>query len=341
MKRSLKQISLILLLATLSACTAAPKKDLALERVRDDLNSLKSTPELAGYAPLALGEAERALRMAEQATGNEYYRSHLVYMADHRIQIAKAMAEREQNKQALDEMEDQHSGMLIKASQLEAAQARQEAERARLLVATTAEEAQRAREEKERALKKEAESARAAELATEEAQQARRAELATEEAQQARRLAESRASEAEFARREAELASEQISSLTRQLENLQLRKTESGVVVTLGDVLFASGQTSLVEGALSSLEEVVDLLQTEPDKKIRVEGHTDSSGDPEENVQLSKLRADAVRQALIDLGVAEDRITSEGMGEDFPIASNEDQEGRARNRRVDVILLDN
>lgn len=328
MKRSPKQISLILLLATLSACTAAPKKDLALERVRDDLNSLKSTPELAGYAPLALGEAERALRMAEQATGNEYYRSHLVYMADQRIQIAKAMAEREQNEQVLDDMKDQHSAMMIKASQLEAAQARQEAERARLLVATTAEEAQRAREEKERALQKEAESARAA-------------ELATEEAQQARRLAESRASEAEFARREAELASEQISSLTRQLENLQLRQTESGVVVTLGDVLFASGQTSLVEGALSSLEEVVDLLQTEPDKKIRVEGHTDSSGDPEENVQLSKLRAEAVRQALIDLGVAEDRITSEGMGEDFPIASNEDQEGRARNRRVDVILLDN
>jgi len=328
MKRSPKQISLILLLAALSACTAAPKKDLALERVRDDLNSLKSTPELAGHAPLALGEAERALRMAEQATGNEYYRSHLVYMADHRIQIAKAMAEREQNKQTLDDMEDQYSAMMIKASQLEAAQARQEAERARLLVATTAEEAQRAREEKERALQKEAESARVA-------------ELATEEAQQARRLAESRASEAEFARREAELASEQISSLTRQLENLQLRQTESGVVVTLGDVLFASGQTSLVEGAVSSLEEVVDLLQTEPDKKIRVEGHTDSSGDPEENVQLSKLRADAVRQALIDLGVAEDRITSEGMGEDFPIASNEDQEGRARNRRVDVILLDN
>lgn len=328
MKRSLKQISLILLLSTLAACTAAPKKDLALERVRDDLNSLKSAPELAGHAPLALGEAERALRMAEQATGNEYYRSHLVYMADHRIQIARAMAEREQNKQILDEMEDQHSAMLIKASQLEAAQARQEAERARLLVATTAEEAQRAKEEKERALQKEAESARVA-------------ELATEEAQQARRLAESRASEAEFARREAELASEQISSLTRQLENLQLRQTESGVVVTLGDVLFASGQTSLVEGAISSLEEVVDLLQTEPDKKIRVEGHTDSSGDPEENIQLSKLRADAVRQALIDLGVAEDRITSEGMGEDFPIASNEDQEGRARNRRVDVILLDN
>jgi len=296
--------------------------------VRDDLDSLKSTPELAGYAPSALGDAERALRLAEQATGNEYYRSHLVYMADHRIQIAKAMAEREQNEQALDKLESQHSGMLIKASQLETEQARQEAERARLLVATTTEDAQRAQQEKERALAKEAESTRAA-------------ELATEEAQQARRLADSRASEAEFARREAELASEQISSLERQLENLQLRQTESGVVVTLGDVLFASGQISLVEGALSSLEEVVDLLQTEPEKKIRVEGHTDSSGDAEENIELSKLRADAVRLALVELGVAAERITSEGMGEDFPIASNEDEAGRARNRRVDVILLDN
>lgn len=328
MNWSLKQISLVLFLSILTACAASPKKDLALERVRDDLQSLKATPELAGHAPLALGEAERALRMAEQANGNKYYRTHLVYMADHRIQIAKAMAERAQNQQALGELKDRHSAMLIKASQLETQQAREEAERARLLVATTAEEAQRAQEEKAQALQKEAESARAA-------------ELATEEAQQARRLAEARASEAEFARREAELASKQISSLERQLENLQLRQTESGVVVTLGDVLFASGQTSLVEGALSSLEEVVDLLQTEPDKKIRVEGHTDSSGEAEENRELSKLRADAVRQALIDLGVAEERITSAGMGEDFPIASNEDDTGRARNRRVDVILLDN
>lgn len=328
MRQSLQRISLILLLATLGACVQAPKKDLALERVRDDLSTLKSNQELAGYAPSALGEAERALRMAEQAQGNEHYRVHLIYMAEKRIEIAKAMAEREQNEKARDELESYHSAMLIKASQLEAAQARAEAERARLLVATTTEEAERARAEKEQALQKEAESARAA-------------VMAEEEAQQAHRLADSRASEAEFARREAELASMQVTSLTRQLENLQLRQTESGVVVTLGDVLFASGQTSLVEGAHSSLEEVVDLLQTEPEKKIRVEGHTDSSGEAEANIELSQLRADAVRLALIELGVAEDRITSAGMGEDFPIASNEDEEGQARNRRVDVILLDN
>lgn len=328
MKLLRNRITLVMLMVVLSACTATPKKDLALERVRDELNNLKSNTELAGYAPLALGEAERALRNAELATGDDLYRSYLVYMADRRIQIARTMAEREQHEQILDELESNRSAMLIKASQLEADQARMEAERARLLVATTSEDAQRAREEKEAALRKEAEAARAA-------------ELSAEEAEQARRLAESRASEAEFARREADLASQQINSLTRQLENLQLRQTESGVVVTLGDVLFASGEAQLVEGGRSSLEEVVDLLQTEPDKKIRVEGHTDSLGDAAANLLLSEQRAQSVLEALVSLGVDSERITATGMGEDFPIASNDDEEGRARNRRVDVILLDN
>ncbi|MDH4019888.1 MAG: OmpA family protein [Xanthomonadales bacterium] len=328
MNRMMTKITLVLILVMLSACTTAPKKDLALDRVRGELDDLKAHPELAGYAPLAVGEAERALRQAELASGDDLYRSYLVYMADRRIQIARTMAEREQYEQVLDKLEKENSSMLIRASQLEADQARMDAEQARLLVATTTEDAQRATEEKEQALRKEAEAARAA-------------ELSAEEAEQARRLAETRASEAEYARLEADLASQQITSLTRQLENLQLRETESGVVVTLGDVLFASGQTTLVEGGRSSLEEVVDLLQTEPDKKIRVEGHTDSLGDAEANLLLSELRAQAVLEALVSLGVASERISSLGMGEDFPIASNEDEDGRARNRRVDVILLDN
>lgn len=328
MNRTLIRIALVTTLVLLSSCTSTPKKDLALDRVRGELNDLKSNTELAGYAPMAVGEAERALRKAEMASGDDLYRSYLVYMADRRIQIARTMAEREQLEQVLDELEKQRSEMLIKASQLEADQARMDAEQARLLVATTEEDAQRAREEKEQAERKEAESLRAA-------------QLSAEEADQARRLAESRASEAEYARLEADLASQQITSLTRQLENLQLRETESGVVVTLGDVLFASGEVTLVEGGRASLEEVVDLLQTEPDKKIRVEGHTDSSGDAAANLILSEQRAQAVLEALVSLGVDSERISALGMGEDFPIASNDDEDGRARNRRVDVILLDN
>jgi len=328
MNHALTKIIMLLMLVLISACVSAPKKDLALDRVRGELDNLKSNTELAGYAPLALGEAERALRKAELATGDDLYRSYLVYMADRRIQIARAMAEREQHERILDELKKQNSDMLIKASQLEADLARLDAEQARLLVATTVEDAERAREEKELAQQNEAESARAA-------------QLSAEEADQARRLAESRASEADLARLEAELASQQVTSLTRQLENLQLRETESGVVVTLGDVLFASGQAQLVEGGRSSLEEVVDLLQTEPNKKIRVEGHTDSLGEADANLLLSEQRAQAVLDALVSLGVASERISALGMGEDFPIASNEDEDGRARNRRVDVILLDN
>jgi outer membrane protein OmpA-like peptidoglycan-associated protein len=328
MNRAWIKACLAVMVLALAACTATPKKDLALDRVRGDLEDLKNNTELAGYAPLALGEAERALRKAELATGDDLYRSYLVYMADRRIQIARTMAEREQHQQILDELQKQNSEMLIKASKLEADQARRDAERARLLVATTTEEAERAEAEKQAALQKQAESARAA-------------QLSAEEADQARRLAETRASEAKYARLEAELASQQIDTLQRQLENLQLRQTESGVVVTLGDVLFATGQAQLVEGARSSLEEVVDLLQTEPDKKIRVEGHTDSRGDAEANLKLSEQRAQAVVDALVSMGVDKERISAMGMGEDFPIDSNETEEGRARNRRVDVILLDN
>lgn len=321
------QFGLVGLLAlVLASCTTAPKKDLALEQVRSQLEELKADPELAGHAPLALGEAERALRQAEAATGDTQ-RIHLIYMADRRIQIARAIAQHEQLEQQLDRLGMERNELLVRASQLEAEQARLEAERARMMSQATAEDAQRAREEAMQAQHREAESERTA-------------REAIQEAEQAKALAASSATAAQLARREADLALEQADTLRRQLENLQLRQTESGVVVTLGDVLFESGQTELREEAMASLVEVVDLLQSEPDKNIRIEGHTDSVGEAETNLEISQKRADAVLNALVSLGVDAQRVTTQGMGEDFPIASNETDEGRAQNRRVDVILLD-
>lgn len=322
--------AVFLLLASallLGACTSQPKKDLALEQIRAQLERLKADEGLQGYAPLALGEAERALRQAEASQGDETQRLHLVYMADRRIQIARTVAQREQLETEYDRLEAERSNLLVWASQLEAEQARMEAEQARMMSQATAEDAERARGEAEEARQRERESQR-------------NAARAQEEAQQARAMAQSSATAAELAQREAELASEQAESLRRQLENLQLRQTESGVVVTLGDVLFESGETNLVDEAFSSIEEVVDLLQSEPDKLIRIEGHTDSTGGTETNLRLSQQRADAVLSALVNLGVDASRVTSVGMGEDFPIASNDTEEGRSRNRRVDVILLD-
>ncbi|MBT8041421.1 MAG: OmpA family protein [Gammaproteobacteria bacterium] len=325
--RTLSGIGILITFAMLSACTTAPKKDLALEQVRTQLEELQSNEDLINYAPLALGEAERALRRAEAWTGKADYRIHLIYMADRRIQIARAVAQHEQMEDEYIRLSEERNQLLVRASQLEADRARFEAEQARLISEAQAEDARRAREEAEIAARREAESQRTA-------------QQAQEEAAQARALAASSVTEAELARREAELATEAADTLRRQLENLQLRQTESGVVVTLGDVLFQTGETQLREEALASLVEVVDLLQSEPDKQIRIEGHTDSTGNSDANLRISQQRAEAVLDALVSLGVEAPRVTAKGMGQDFPIATNETQEGRAQNRRVDVILLD-
>ena len=317
----------LLMVVMLGACGSAPKQDLALQQVRGQLDDLKDNQELQGYAPLALAEAERSLRQAEAATGNDTQRIHLIYMADRRIQVARATAQTAQLDAEYQKLGDERNEMLLKASKAEAERARAEAEQARMISQATAEDAERAREEALQAQQREAESAR-------------EAEQAQEEAQQAKALAASSVTEAQLARREADLAMEQADTLRRQLENLQLRQTESGVVVTLGDVLFESGQTQLLEEAMASLVEVVDLLQSEPGKNIRIEGHTDSTGDADTNLKISEQRANSVFEALVSLGVDRNRFTVAGMGEDFPIASNETEEGRRQNRRVDVILLD-
>ena len=311
----------------LAACATSPKKDLALEQVKAQLQELQSDEELAGYAPLAMGEAKRALRQAEGASGDKTQRIHLIYMADRRVQIARAAAQYEQMADEFDRLEDERNAMLVRGSKLEAERARLDAEQARMMSAARAEDADRAREEAEQAYSREEESARVA-------------NQAREEADAAKALAVSSATAAELSRREADLATEQADSLRRQLENLQLRQTESGVVVTLGDVLFESGQSALKQDAQSSLVEVVDLLQSQPDHKIRIEGHTDSTGDPTANLKLSEQRANKVMESLVALGVDSVRIAAAGMGEDFPIASNDTEEGRSQNRRVDVILLD-
>lgn len=327
MKRNLYLAGGLLAMLFLTACETAPKKDLALEQVKNQLDELQADEDLAQYAPLAIGEAERALRQAETSTGSDAQRAHLVYMADRRIQIARAIAQHEQLEEEVIRLGEERNEMLVRASHLEAEQARLEAEKARMMSMAREEDAARARAEAEEAARREAETARSA-------------QQAMEEAEQAKVLAASSAAEAQLARREADLAMEQANSLRRQLENLQLRQTESGVVVTLGDVLFETGQTELRTEAMDSLVEVVDLLQSEPDKNIRIEGHTDATGPAETNLQISQRRADSVLEALVSLGVDAQRITSVGMGEDFPIATNDSDEGRARNRRVDVILLD-
>lgn len=133
LQRTLVMLVPVLLLA---ACQSTPKKDLALERIRTSLQQLQSDEQLAGYAPLAVSEAERALRQAEQTT-QPAQRDHLVYMADKKILIARAIAQREQLQTSYRQLEDDRNAMRIRSSELETAKAREEAAQARMMMAAS------------------------------------------------------------------------------------------------------------------------------------------------------------------------------------------------------------
>ena len=327
----LKQSLIILLaLAVLGGCatTSVPTEDnQRLQNLQAELERLLQDTELVERVPLAVADAERAARRArsDEVTGAE--RTHRMAIAEKRIEIARAESYRVEAEQAAEAIDQTITALRLNASRLEVAQARAEAEQARLSSVATQEEIQRTRQQAMSA----AERAEAA---------AERERMAREEAEAARRLSEAQATEIALARREAELASEAAESLRRRLELMALRETDRGMVITLGDVLFATGETRLANDAQSNLADVVELLQSEPDKKVRIEGHTDSTGNESVNLRISQQRADAVKAELVNLGVEPGRIDAVGMGEDFPIASNDTGEGRSQNRRVDVILLE-
>lgn len=317
---------LVVVVPLLVACAAQPRDDGALDNLRTDLDAFQADRELAELVPLALADADRAVRAATADGLDEQEQAHRIRIAEKRLEIARAEAFRAQAASRVEAVEAERTRLLLRASRLEVEQARREAEQARLLSAATSEEIERTR--------------RAATAADEQRDQAsQREQQAREEAEAARRLADAQASEIELARREAQLASEAAASLRRRLELMELRETDRGVVITLGDVLFELGETELQSGARGNLEDVVDLLQTEPERRIRIEGHTDSSGPASVNMRISQERAEAVRGALVDMGIDADRVQAVGMGEEFPIASNETEDGRSQNRRVDVILL--
>jgi outer membrane protein OmpA-like peptidoglycan-associated protein len=110
------------------------------------------------------------------------------------------------------------------------------------------------------------------------------------------------------------------------------------VTYRLGDLLFGSDKAELQPGATATLDSMIATISKEPNRRIVVEGHTDSVGDAAHNRELSQRRADAVRQYLIAHGVAPERITALGKGEADPIAPNDTADGRRHNRRVDVVV---
>ncbi|MDD5308526.1 MAG: OmpA family protein [Deltaproteobacteria bacterium] len=112
-----------------------------------------------------------------------------------------------------------------------------------------------------------------------------------------------------------------------------------GMVITLsGSVLFASNQATLLPEARTRLDQVAAVLLTTKERNLVVEGHTDSRGTDAHNIDLSQRRADAVRSYLVQQGYESDRIQAHGLGKGTPVADNGNAEGRANNRRVEIII---
>ena len=146
--------------------------------------------------------------------------------------------------------------------------------------------------------------------------------------------------EARLAARDLQIESAQAdaNALRLQLEALQAVSTDRGMVMTLGDVLFATGKADLQPGAMNTVDRLAVFLSEYPDKTVLIEGFTDNTGTDAFNQGLSERRAAAVESALIQAGVSPGRISTVGYGKARPIADNGTAEGRLRNRRVEIVI---
>jgi outer membrane protein OmpA-like peptidoglycan-associated protein len=133
-------------------------------------------------------------------------------------------------------------------------------------------------------------------------------------------------------------ANAETARVQAELDALKATPTSRGMVLTLGDVLFDTGRAELKPGATRKLDQLGQFLAEHPDRRVQIDGFTDSVGTDSYNEELSQRRANAVRTALLSRGVDASRIGTEGYGKSYPVADNADSGGRQLNRRVEVVI---
>jgi outer membrane protein OmpA-like peptidoglycan-associated protein len=131
-----------------------------------------------------------------------------------------------------------------------------------------------------------------------------------------------------------------IAQQDAQLNALNAKKTERGMVITLGNMLFSTDKAHMSSGGMRNVQKLADFLKQYPKYKVLIEGYTDSTGSDSLNQELSDRRANSVRTALIDMGIDSDRVTARGYGKAFPVTTNNTAAGRQLNRRVEIVLSD-
>lgn len=151
-----------------------------------------------------------------------------------------------------------------------------------------------------------------------------------------------RTAEANLKNASAQRAQARLDARDAQIKQLQdslnAKQTDRGTLVTFGDVLFATDRADLKSSGLVNINKLAQFLSENPDRKVIVEGYTDSTGTANHNQSLSERRAGSVRMALVKMGVDPARIVAQGYGKEYPVAENSSVSGRAMNRRVEVTI---
>jgi outer membrane protein OmpA-like peptidoglycan-associated protein len=316
------RIAIVLTALLLAAATAptfaasASEHELAVARLQAQLQELDADPSLADLGGLERLKARQAIEAARDAKRRE--RDHRAALAGLRVRTARIAAEAELLETQARQLDRERDEIMVESSRLEAERARREAQRLQLLAIAREEASQRERDQ-------------------EEAAQAAALELAGAETAQARKLAAARAREAELARREAELAAEIAADDIVDASAPPVRREGGRDIYTLDGAAFATGSATLTAGAQASLRVLAARLRG-GDARVSIEGHTDSQGADNANLFLSRQRAESVRRSLEDAGLPAARLESSGYGEARPVADNSDAAGRARNRRVEIIV---
>ncbi len=308
-----KLIAIAVAAVLLAACTTPMTKPAGADSARTKLSQLQADPQLASLAPVAIKDAETAVRAAEVPTKDQRKAAHLVLIADRKIETARALAQARQLEDQRKMLTEQRESVRLEARTREADLARTDANTARTA----------------------ADSARSATV------------LAQTEASNARSDANTARSDANVARNEADaaavdsaVAKQQSDDLQRQILALNAKETERGLVITLGDVLFDTGKATVKSGSANNLSKLAGFLTKYGDRTVLIEGHTDNVGSESSNQGLSERRAESVKAYLIGQGVGSVRISAIGKGEGSPVATNDTDAGRKENRRVEVIIAE-
>lgn len=278
--------------------------------------------------PAELHKAHEALNEAEQSFKNEpnsYKTKDLAYIAQRKAELAGAlgaMAADKASKEKADADYLKQQAEMVKQGKQELSES--EKRHAETLAAMAAEQANKDKAESEK-LHAETLAALAAEKAAKEKAEAELQKQQAEIEKQKQEMSESQ-------KRAADLQAE-LSKLAA------VKEEERGLVVTLsGSILFRSAEATLMSSAQEKLDQVTKALLAVRARNIIVEGHTDSRGSESYNQGLSQRRADAVRDYLVQKGYPADHIQARGKGKGSPIADNASAEGRANNRRVEIVI---